>query len=190
MPELDRDGFVIGAANLYTAPAGEALPATLDDDPAGNWESVGYTDEATRLQEDKTLAAKSVQQSQSTVKRKVVGREVTVTATLSEVTLENLKLAAAGAGTITETAAGAGTPGHKALSVSASEDTDEIALLFDTVGPGGYPRRVWIPACVVTSSTSVEHDRSEYAMVEVTFAANDNGVDPLYFIDDKTADAV
>lgn len=144
----------------------DVMPANtvpLGGNVGGNWRSAGYTNDdgvAESFAQDR--GAVMTAQQRHPVLRPVNGYTDTVSGTLLETTLENLR-DILGRGTISTIAAGSGTPGQKQLRLTDATD-QTIAVLVEGVAPpsdGGMPRRIFFPAVQATGTVELNQRMGE-----------------------------
>lgn len=170
-PALDRRNVLEGPVNVYFgnsayAVSPDTMPADsvpLSGNVGGNWRSAGYTNddgvvESFEIDRGEVMTA----QQRHPVLRPVNGYTDTISGTLLETTLENLR-DILGRGTISTVASGSGTRGHKELRLTDATD-QTIAVLVEGIAPpsdGGMPRRILYPAVQATATVELTQAMGE-----------------------------
>lgn len=160
MPNPDTTKVILGYATGYTAPANTAAP--LDTLAAGAtwltpWVFWGGTEEGLTLTVGTNTSEISIEEQSIPVLTVVNAKTVTVAVSLSEDTLESMKLAYGG-GTITTTAAASAQVGKKTLALSDS--LDPLAVGFEAINSQGFWRRVYIPSVLSTGTVGTPYRRA------------------------------
>lgn len=123
--------IVVGPADIYVAPVGEAFPA-IDATPAGNWVSLGKTEGGLRITHVRETQEHTVDQSPMTQKVTLTRAAEEIRFSLAEVTLETYAKVLDNA-TITTTNAVVGVVGNKAMPLST--DLPQFAMLIRVPSP-------------------------------------------------------
>lgn len=157
----------VGQAYTFTAPVGTAFPA--DDVPANQgvnnafsdwaapWVAIGATQEGVTLGVVQNSNDIPIEEQSTPARVTVTSTDISVSAVLSEDTLETMKLAFGG-GTITTTAPGTTQIGKKTLVLG--EGITEIALGFDSTNKDGFYRRIGIPRVASVANVQVANRRA------------------------------
>jgi hypothetical protein len=160
MPNPDTSAVVVGYARLYYAPAGTAMPAdTVAFDgtwPVG-WTYIGATEEGITQTIGTDTASIAIEEQSIPVLTVVNAKTFTLGFSLSEDTLESIKLAAGG-GNITTTAAATGVIGKKVLTLS--DTLDQLAVGFEAINKYGFFRRVYVPSVLSTGTVGTPYRRA------------------------------
>ena len=182
---------LVGFAHLYISPTGTAAPA--DTVAFGDsWTTTvpalkhpGFTEKGVTLQLDRKEKRHMVEEISNPVAITVDTSSFKVSVGFAEATLQNL-LYAAGGGTLTTTAAGAGTIGKETLKIH--EQLEVMQLGFEGKNPQGFFRRVIIPRVVSTGKLKTEFDRSKNMQIfQAEFEAVCSIEDIIIY--DKTANS-
>lgn len=160
-PTIVPTNVLVGTANVFTAPAGTAAVA---DTIAGGqtwgspWVYIGATEEGLTLAVSSSTANINVEEQATPVL--VVTNEVTIEMrfSLSEDTLETMKLAYGGGGTISTIAGGAGIAAKKRLTLSSV--LAKLTAGFEGLNAAGFPRRVYVPAVLSVGDAETRYRRA------------------------------
>ncbi len=181
---------IVGEATLYIAPANTAIPpvpatagATSWAVPTTPWVQSGFTESGVVLNVDRKVNDVYVDEQSTPVVIVPQTMDVAIDITFAEDTIANM-VNAYGGGTVTQTTAGAATPGLTTLALSNSLTT--VALVFYGVNSFGFQRQVYIPEVVSTGKVKTEYMRYKSARTyPTTFTAI---CDPsLIIVNDITA---
>jgi hypothetical protein len=165
MPAITIGNVLVGQATVYTAPANTALVAdrtALGATWTAPWVYVGATEEGVSFNVGTDTNDIQVEEQSIPVAVTVNKSNIAVVFTVSEDTLENMKLAY-GRGTIVSTIAGSpgtGNPPEKTLTLS--DTLDQLAVAFEATNPlfvGGY-RRVYIPSVLSSADVTTVYRRA------------------------------
>lgn len=157
---IDTTRVIVGAATLYTAPKDTAMPVdTLAEgaDWPAPWVHVGGSEEGVSFAVGTDTGDIRIEEQATPVLVVVAAKNVRVLVTLSEDTVENMKLAYGG-GTIVTTAAAAGQPGKKTLTLANS--LDQLAVGFEGLNSFGFWRRVYIPSVLSVADVTTAYRRA------------------------------
>lgn len=188
-PQKDVTRVLVGLAYLYIAPKNTAREP--DSTAAGTewgtpWDYVGSTEEGVNQSWERDVNMHRVEEQSSPVRITVNTSTLSISTSLAEHTLENMKTAFGG-GTITKTAAATGQPGKSVLVLS--DTLDELAVGLEGVNPEGFFRRLYIPRVVSTATVETANRRSEAKkLLPVTLQAVCD-ISEIR-VDDKTAAAL
>jgi hypothetical protein len=151
---------IVGEAYAYTAPASTAMPVDTVAEGAswgGSWVYVGATEEGVTVNHSADTNEIRIEEQSLPVRILKTTTNFRITASLSEDTVETMKLAYSGA-TITTTAAATGQPGKKTLALS--DTLTELALGFEATNSFGFWRRVYIPRVLSLADVGTPYRRA------------------------------
>jgi len=157
--------IVMGNAIVYYAPVGESEPAdsvAYGTAWGGNWARVGYTNAPLVMAYEDEQVEAVPQEALTAVKRAKSAESARFETSLAELEADYLKLAF-GAGTVSNTAAGAGQVAKEELVIGGDVDLDEYAWGFegrykDSSG-NDFPVRVWIHKATAKLNGELEFSR-------------------------------
>ena len=161
MPSPVVTNVLIGTATLYTAPFGTAFPA--DTVVAGAawgspWTYIGGTEEGVTV-------AYSTQSNDIYIEENAIPAITAVTQatfelrfSLSEDTLDSIKLAYGASGTLATVSSGTGIAAKKKLTLSST--LTKLACGFEGVNAAGFARRVFVPAVLSVGSVETAYRRA------------------------------
>lgn len=189
MPQYNVENVLVGVAYLYFAPGNTAYVEDAvgfgEVDTVDPWAYIGATEEGVTQGSERELNRHMIEEQSSPAFITVASTTVSVSTSLAEYTLQNMKLSYGG-GTITQTAAATGTPGKARLNLS--DELEELAIILEGKNPEGFYRRYYIPRALSVASVETAHRRSESKkLLPVTFESISDISD--VFIDDMTAAA-
>lgn len=162
-PQYVREEIITGQAQLYLQPYDLATPGVLpaDEEPLGfawapPWEAPGATLEGISVTFSREAQDIRIEEQTTPVDQKTTSAGFTISATLSQDSLNTMRYAYGG-GTVTTTAAATGAPGTQRLVIS--EEVEHFVLGLEGQAPPrtgiATPwRRILIPD--VTSVAEVE----------------------------------
>lgn len=189
MATYDPANVLLGVAWVFTAPANTAKAADTVEfgtDWTAPWSPVGATEEGATFSAGTDTTDLHVEEQSNAVATTVTSKNIRVSATLAEDTMETLLLALGG-GTITTTAAASGQIGKKVLGLS--DTLTEFAIGFDAKNKYGFWRRIYIPRATQTADVSTQYRRAAaYRTYNVEFSAICRP--DQIFIGEKTAAAL
>lgn len=162
--QLDPTKVGYGAATLYIAPFGTAMPADTVNMgvnwatgiPA--WVPIGSTDDGVHYSFNPNTNDLQIEESPIPAAVLVDTLDVAVTATFAEDVLANL-LYAIGAGTITTQAPGVSLVGKSTLTLSTT--LNKYALGIEHSNPYNHWTRVSIPSVMSAGQVTVDNRRSQ-----------------------------
>lgn len=157
---VDTTKVIVGYATMYTAPKNTAAPLDTLAESApwlSPWVSPGATEEGVSFAVGTDTGDIRIEEQATPVLVLVTAKNVRVLVTLSEDTVENMKLAYGG-GTIVTTAAGTGQPGKKTLTLSNS--LDQLAVGFESINSFGFWRRVYVPSVLSVADVTTAYRRA------------------------------
>lgn len=181
---MAQDGSAVLATRdmiVYYQPfnAANAFPAdTLDYGTAwgGSWVDAGYTDGGLEANISVDRGEITVDQLIDPILRPVTGRNVTFSTDLAQLSVALLSKAA-GLGSVTTLAPGAGTKGHDTLSISANVADDYNSWGFEAKQQNGEPFRGLIWKGLATGSPSPnfgQADTKATIALEISALADDS----------------
>ena len=169
--------MVMGPIEVYTAPVGTAFPQ-VDTDPATPWELLG-TSGSRNITEDGVTVTHSQDVTEITpfgstgpVKAVRTSEGLKISFTLMDLTAA-VYAKALNNGTVTDTAAGTGTPGTSALDLMAGADVAQVALLAKGSSPAGdgFSAQYQVPVCYQSASPEVVFSKGAPAGLKFEFTA-------------------
>lgn len=188
-PAVVTTNVLVGTASLFTAPSGTAAPA--DTVAAGQtwgspWTYIGATEEGVTFAFGTTTNNITIEEQPTPVI--IVTTEVSIEMrfSLSEDTVESMKLAYGAGGSIATISGATGVAAKKRLTLSPT--LARLSAGFEGVNAAGFARRIYVPAVlsvgdVETSYRRAANNRSYPTVLRAT-------CDPtLIVIDDWTAAA-
>jgi hypothetical protein len=176
--------IVQGPATLYYGLFGAAEPADTAIDTAPSdavWTDIGATIDGVAVEIDQKYSQIEVDQVVDPVESRLVGRTVTVTTKVAEVTLDNLAMLMNG-GT-----AGSGS-GYESLTfddTGAGERPTYYALIIDGYGPGGDRRRAIVRKVVQVKALKLENKKDDPQVFELEMLAHyvSSAIKPIHIVD-------
>jgi hypothetical protein len=167
---MDAYTILAGVGTLYIGAANLAAPATVATTPGAGWTTLGETDGGVKITKTQSIEAFTSDQRTGKVKAVRTEEGITVETNLVEATLENL--ASVINGTVTDTAAGVGTIGTRALKLHAGATVTEYALLFRGKSPyGNFPGQFYIPRGYMDDDVETEFVKDGMTLIPVKFEA-------------------
>jgi hypothetical protein len=151
--------LLAGPALVYLAPVGTTFPVVDLATPAAPWAALAWIDTSVTATFDQTIEQLRVP-AVSTLPKKPFRTEATPTIAfdLASLTVENFAKILNGA-TVTDTAAGAGTAGHRSFPIEFGNDVPCYAMLIRIPSAYGNWKGQWEFANVYQSgSPAVAHD--------------------------------
>ena len=169
-----------GPLELFIAPVGEAFPALEVADPtaATNWELLGTSGQNSETEEGVTVRANQdlayFRSAGQTAPRKAVrtSEDLEIEVMLADASIETFARALNNAA-ITDTAAGSGTVGHRAIDMLQGADVTEWAVLARGHSPYLDGQRAQFEVYRAVQSANVEtvHRKDQPAALRFTFRA-------------------
>lgn len=160
--------ILTGVGLIYIAPVGESFP-DVDEAPAGNWRSLGTTQDGVTVALEQSIEKIRVDQKTGAVKAVRAEEDMIITTKLAEHTLENL--ADLLGVDVTDTAPGASTIGTREVPTYRGGAVDEFAFLFrgESQSPYGasYPSQFEIPRGFFSESTELEFVKDNNAPIPI-----------------------
>lgn len=163
---------------VWVGPIGEAFPA-INATPAGNWVKLG-TRGALNIREPGVTVSHGqtvelVRMSGDTLPIKAFRTEedIRISFTLSDLTLENYNRAV-NMGSVTDTAAGSGVAGHRAIDLRQGLDVEQRALLIRGANASPYLAstnvQYEVPVAVQVGTPSAVYSKGEPVGLEMEWA--------------------
>lgn len=170
IPTYDRTKVMAGLTAIYLAPYSATSPAVLPAESValgGAWPSspqvwtpIGATEEGVTMAFRRNTQDLTVEEQITPVAVETTDADLRFEVSLSEDTLEKMRIAFGG-GTVTTTAAASGVIGKKVLVIST--DLDHFALGFECKNPEGFFRRMLVPDIVSVADVSTPFRRAANA---------------------------
>lgn len=169
--------IIMAPAELYLAPVSTAFP-DVDESPASPWVRLGTSgkdnmDEVgVTVTHNQTFATKRTLGSTGPVKVTRTEEDLTIEATLLDLTAEQYAKALNGV-TVTDTAAGAGTPGTRSITMRQGTSVTQFALLCRGASPYGdsYAGQYQVPKCYQSAAPAPVFSKGDAAALKLTFTA-------------------
>lgn len=158
----NKQNVAIGVANLYVADIGTLLPAdsiSFGTAWGGAWTYQGASVEGLKFSIEPDVKEHRIEESATPALITVDTTKIMVETELAEDTMETLKLAYGGAGTITATAAGSGTIGKKELVLV--DALKALAVGYEVATRAGFWRRFLVPQMNSIGKAETSYRRSE-----------------------------
>jgi hypothetical protein len=161
MPAPNLANIVVANATAYSGPLNEPMPANtvaLGTAWGGNWTYTGGQDDSGPLTFNfsQDVQRHMIEEQSMPAAITVNTSDPSVTMTLAEDTLENMKLAFGSGGTLTVNAGA--TPPNKILT--PADAITLVAFGFEALNLFGKPRRVYFARAVVYASAQTPYRRS------------------------------
>lgn len=165
---------VVGPALIYVAAVGTTMPAVDLATPAAPWLSLGETDGGLEFSPKRTTKKHTTDQSFAPKKTTVATKEISVSFTLAQVTLERLATVLDGQA-VTVQAAGAGTAGYRSLSLSALATIPQYAMLIRVPSPyaDGY-MQYELPCVSPTGEQKMSYKKDDMTMIPTEWDVLEN----------------
>ena len=167
--------ILVAPFQVYIAPYGESFP-DVDTTPAGNWTLLGtngkfnMSEDGVTINHEQTIVQLYALGSTFPVKAIRTQEACTVGFTLLDATLEQVKYALNN-NTVTDTAAGSGTPGYRVINIRQGQDVYTHALLVKGASP--YDNDLYgqyeIPSCFQSGNMSLVYNKSVAVGVAIMF---------------------
>ena len=162
-PAYNPQNVLYGTGLAFTAPVGTALPSDQNLGVgaswiSGGWAYIGATDAGVSLSYSPSTVEISIEEQSTPVAVLIDKATAEISFDFNEETLENIAIAYGASGNIAVTAAGAGQPGKRVLSLS----TNITQLAAAIVGQNalGFARVLSIPAVMSTGSVKTDYRRA------------------------------
>lgn len=160
--------LLTGVGDLYIAPVGTAYPSLTLATPAAPWRALGETQDGVKLTIGKSVEQIRVDQRHGPVKAILPESDATVETKLAIGTLENL--ADILGNTVTDTPAGVGTIGTRALGLYPNSEMQEFAFLFRGKSPyGDFPGQYQLPRGYFDGDVEIEHKKDGNVAFPISF---------------------
>lgn len=162
--------IIAGPADVYIAPVGETFP-NVDDDPAGNWLTLGETEGGVKVTHNQTVDM--LYTDQNTGPRKAIrsAEGLTIEFDLAELTLETYATALNDA-TVTANSGDSGSGTTRSMTVYQHVDVAEFALLVR--GPSPYMDAFLdyrVPVVIQTGEPTLSFVKNDKAVFAVKWMA-------------------
>lgn len=167
VPPYDRTKVMPGMALIYLAPYVPASPAVLPADTValgGVWPSspqvwtpIGATEDGVTMAFRRNTQDQTIEEQITPTGVETSDADLRFEVTLSEDTLETMRVAYGG-GTVTTVAAASAVIGKKTLVIST--DLDHFSLGFECKNPEGFFRRILVPDVVSIADVSTMFRRA------------------------------
>ena len=160
-PSIVTTNVLVGTANLFTAPSGTSAPAdtVVAGDAWGSpWTYIGATEEGVTVAYGTTTADISVEEQATPVLVVTTAVQFELRFSLSEDTVDSMKLAYGAGGSIATISSATGIAAKKRLTLNSS--LTKLAAGFEGVNAQGYPRRVYVPAVLSVGDVSTAYRRA------------------------------
>jgi hypothetical protein len=193
---VNAANLVLGPARLYVAPFGSTEPTDASVTPNGPssppsspWTDVGGTDGGVNLEVDNTYTDLAVDQLTMNVGARLTEMKMTVTAKLSEMTLNNLQTALNNIGI---TSSGSGYETLEIPVTSSATQPTYAGLIIDgwapTLSTGAAAlRRVIVRKVLSQVKATLSYDKKTQQALDVTFTAYyvSSGINPIHIVDQQ-----
>jgi hypothetical protein len=156
-----------GALKIHIAPYGEAIPE-VQAAPTGNWTELGATDGDQKLKHGNKITWFRDNDHQGLVKGIRTEEEITISATLVDLTLEKYARIISSVGSVVETI-NASSVTQRTLPMKRGPNLTEYAVLFrgDTISPYGvFPGMYVFPKAVVSSEPTPTFGKDKRAALD------------------------
>jgi hypothetical protein len=169
--------IIMSPFEVWLAPVGTAFP-DVDEAPAAAWKLLGTSgkenmdEEGVTVSHGQTLAAKRTLGSTGPVKVARTEEELTISFTLLDLTAEQYARALNNA-TVTDTAAGSGTPGVRTFNLRQGTDVSTFALLCRGMSPydAAMVAQYQVPKVYQSDSPAPAFTKGDAAALKLTFSA-------------------
>ncbi len=156
----DTTEVLLGPGELYVAPVAAGVPEARPTNPttaiAGNWDSVGYTEDGVNIVADLEYSFFTPAEEPDPIATLKDSQEVHFRCVAAQFSLTQLQRALGG-GTITPNTPAAGFTRY---TPPATTGYDSFSLLFRTKAPGtAKTRDVYVPHAISMSSVDVPHTK-------------------------------
>jgi hypothetical protein len=169
--------ILVGPLEVYLAPVGTAFP-DVDETPSGSWKLLGKNGKRNLAESGVTVASnqtiKEHRNAGSTgpldAYRTDEGLEFSLT--LEDMTAEAYAIALNNQ-TVTEVAAGSGTPGYKSIPLHQGTDVSKFALLAKGKSPydASLKGQYQVPVCYQADNPAPVFNKSDVSALKLTFKA-------------------
>lgn len=164
---------LVGVGTLYIGAAKLAAPATVETTPGAGWTSLGETDGGVTITKTQNIELFSSDQRTGPYKAVRTEEGLEIETNLTSATLEALAYMING--TVTDTPAGVGTIGTRALKLYKGADVEQWALLFRGSSPyGAFAGQFYVPVAVGIDDVGMEFTKDGMTLLPVKFTALEN----------------
>lgn len=163
----NADNVVVGHAMLMITPwvKGSVEPLVADSTPLfapdnaawTDWVSAGATNEGFKVNVETSTTQITIEEQSTPVGETVESKAIGIEAVLAESTMESMRYSWGGSD-ITVTAAGAGQPGKKVMTLT--DDIRYYTVCLETRNFNGLARRLYVPKVSITGSGEVSFRRA------------------------------
>lgn len=163
--------IIAGPAFVYVAPVATAFPSIDTDPPGGSWALLGRTEGGVNVAHNESVTPLRIDQLTGPVKLIRTEETLVITFGLAEIDLEAYAYVLNSA-TVTDTAAGSGTAGHRAIPLYMGPDVALLAMLVR--GPSPYMdafMQYEVPVVGQTASPTLDFTRTDKAVLKVSWTA-------------------
>jgi len=170
--------IIVAPFEVYLAPVGEAWP-DVDTTPAGNWVKLGtngkrnIADGGVTVTHEQTIVEKRNVGSTGPIKAVRTEEKMTISLTLEDLSLEQYAKALNNV-TVTDTAAGSGTPGYRKIPLRQGNDVSLFALLLKGTASAygdGLSAQYQVPVCYQSDNPAPVFNKADVAALKLTFSA-------------------
>jgi hypothetical protein len=164
---MDAFSLLTGVGKLYIAPLGTAFPAVTAT-PGASWRDLGDTQDGVDMNSDDKIELVRTDQRTGPVKATRTDETIVVKTKLAEATFENL--ADAMGVSVTDTPAGSGTIGTRAMPLHRGAHVSEFAFLFRGDSPyGSYPAQYELPRAFCDEVGALKYEKGKNMPIPITF---------------------
>lgn len=155
---------VAGSGSIYVAPYGTTLPTQYNTALNAAFEELGYTtDDGLAFSNSPTVESFTAWQSRQPVRKELTAVEQKITCSLEQWN-ERTIITAFGGGDFVQMASGS----YKYIPIDDDEQLDDLSVVADWQD-GTEQYRLVIPKCNVTEAVEVALNRTNLAVLPVTF---------------------
>lgn len=167
----------LGPVKIWRAAVGEAKPdettIAFAEAWGGGWTVMGYTKTPTTMNYETEELDVLIQESLAPVKRRKTSENLTIEATLAELTAANMELAVGG--TVVSTVAGAGQRAYEELEVGDEPVLEEYAYglegeYVDSAG-ASFPVRFFVHKATAKLGGALEFGKEDYPGITLQIKA-------------------
>ncbi len=164
--------ILTGVGTLFVAVVGTAFPAVdvLDAALPVAWRALGYTQDGVSIKKTSKVEKIPVDQETGAVKASRTEEGLTIETMLAEATLENL--ADFLGNTVTDTPAGSGTIGTRAVGLYSGGYVKSFALLFRGKSAyGDYQAQYQVPMAYLDGDAELKFAKGKNPAIKAAFEA-------------------
>lgn len=169
--------IMISPFEVYLAPVGEAFP-DVDETPAGNWVKLGtngkynYSEDGVTVTHEQEIFEKRTLGSTGPVKAVRTSEGLMIAFVLDDVSMEHYAKILNDA-TVTDTPAGAGTPGTRDIKLRRGPTVSQHALLLKGASPYGdsWAMQYEVPIVYQSENPAPVFSKGESAGLACQFTA-------------------